>query len=308
MASNHQIEPSSNGTEPTSLVTINQAIARLQTNIDAIRELESEAIEFDDPRVDAAQKSIRESIREIFGADSPEYNDHSQHKIWHGSQIYLEARGKRQQKFSAGIPHTIEMLEGLITRLQDRRKLVGTKASAPVRNAEAKPATATLMTKATVEKTVELPRRVATGRVCVVHGGDDALKQDVCKYLEKLHLEPVILHKQESNDWNIVEKIDSLPEVDYAVVLLTEDDFIRPDTPVKSAKSHTKRNVLFELGYYIGRIGRSRVCALYTGHDKLPGDYNGISCIAIDKTAVWQRLLGLELRSAGFAINSRAGE
>ncbi len=291
---------------------IDLAISKLRTLIENTRKLESQAIAFDDPKVDAMQKTVRETIREIFGSDSPEYYDHSQHKIWHGGHIYLEARSKRQEKFVAGIPHTISMLEGLIVRLEDRRNILKDEAPAPASSAKPTAVTATKQPtpivqnrrSSSVVEATELPRRIMTRRVCIVHGQNDALKNAVVEFLEKQGLEAVILHKQRNSDRNIVEKIESLPEVDYAIVLLSQDDFPQPGKPIKAGKP--QRNVLLELGYYIGRLGKSRVCALYKGQGKLPPDYNGIECLSINDSQVWRRLLTLELQDAGFELEDSA--
>jgi len=35
-------------------------------------------------------------------------------------------------------------------------------------------------------------------------------------------------------------------------------------------------NVIFEFGYFVGKLGRSRVCCLHTGNVTLPSDIHGI--------------------------------
>ncbi len=201
------------------------------------------------------------------------------------------------------------MLEGLIVRLEDRRRILKDEApTKPDLEPVAKQPTSITQArhKSSVIEATELPRRINTRRVCIVHGQNDGLKNAVAEFLERHDLEPVILHKQGNNDRNIVEKIESLPEVDYAIILLSQDDFPQPGKPVKSGKP--PKNVLLELGYYIGRLGKSRVCALYKGQGKLPADYNGIECLSVSDTQVWRRLLTLELQSAGFELNVIANQ
>jgi predicted nucleotide-binding protein len=41
-------------------------------------------------------------------------------------------------------------------------------------------------------------------------------------------------------------------------------------------KDKARQNVILEFGYFIGRLGRSRVCCLYKGGLKLPSDMHGI--------------------------------
>jgi hypothetical protein len=38
----------------------------------------------DDPRVDVAESAIRETILDVFGANSPEFDEHRYHDIWKG--------------------------------------------------------------------------------------------------------------------------------------------------------------------------------------------------------------------------------
>jgi predicted nucleotide-binding protein len=37
-----------------------------------------------------------------------------------------------------------------------------------------------------------------------------------------------------------------------------------------------RQNVLLELGYFIGRLGRARVCALKRGDVEVPSDFGGV--------------------------------
>ncbi len=306
MASRRPADPDSAVTTTGLIGEIDQAIKRLRVQIAATQNFGSQEVAFDDAKVDAVQKAIRDTIREVFGSESAEYHDHSQHRIWHGGLIYLEARSKRQEKFIAGIPHTITMLESLISRLEDRRNNLS-KSQATTKSVAKTVEPEAVVSKASppaqIAEVVELPRRVMTHRICVIHGQNDALKNAVSDYLQKLGLEPVALHKQQSGERNLMEKIESLPEVDYAVVLLTDDDFVQPGKPSRSGKAQA-RNVLFELGYYIGRLGKAHVCALYKGHNKPPRDYEGITCLTISDNQVWRRLLGMELKEVGFEIKT----
>ena len=88
MASRHPTEPTSTISTQSVGIDIEHAISRLRFRIEETRQLESLEIAFDDAKVDAVQKAIRDTIREVFGSESTEYHDHSQHRIWHGGLIY----------------------------------------------------------------------------------------------------------------------------------------------------------------------------------------------------------------------------
>ena len=56
-------------------------------------------------------------------------------------------------------------------------------------------------------------------KVFIVHGHDDALKNEVARFIERLKLEPIILHEQPNSGDTIIEKIDRNTDVGFGVVL-----------------------------------------------------------------------------------------
>jgi predicted nucleotide-binding protein len=97
--------------------------------------------------------------------------------------------------------------------------------------------------------------------VFLVHGRDDGTKHAVARFLERLGLTPVILHEKPDKGRTIIEKFEIHSVVSYAIVLLTADDEggLRG---TKELKPRARQNVILELGYFIGKLTRSRVCAL----------------------------------------------
>jgi predicted nucleotide-binding protein len=62
-------------------------------------------------------------------------------------------------------------------------------------------------------------------KVFVVHGHDDSAKESVARFIEKVGLEPIILHEQASGGRTVIEKFEIFSnDVAFAVVLLTPDD------------------------------------------------------------------------------------
>ena len=64
-----------------------------------------------------------------------------------------------------------------------------------------------------------------------------------------------------------------------------------------------RQNVLLELGYFIGRLGRDRVCALKRGNVEIPSDFAGVVWQAFDDGNGWKQALGRELQAAGHMID-----
>ena len=62
--------------------------------------------------------------------------------------------------------------------------------------------------------------------------------------------------------------------------------------------------MVLELGYFVGRLGRERVCALKRGDVELPSDFGGVVYEPFDEGGAWQQArLGRELQAVGFAID-----
>jgi predicted nucleotide-binding protein len=116
-------------------------------------------------------------------------------------------------------------------------------------------------------------------RVFIVHGRDNEAKEMVARFIEKLHLRAVILHEQPGGGRTIIEKFEDYANVGFAVALLTPDDVggLREsrETP-QELQPRSRQNVIFELGYFIGKLGRSRVSVLYKKGVELPSDYLGV--------------------------------
>jgi uncharacterized protein (TIGR02391 family) len=94
---------------------------KLWRRIAEVKALKEKGVRFDDQAVKTAEFNIQETIREVFGEDSAEYDRHRHHDIWQGP-IYMGMQEYQiQQQFEAGILQTVAMLEGLVRRLQEKR-------------------------------------------------------------------------------------------------------------------------------------------------------------------------------------------
>jgi len=142
----------------------------------------------------------------------------------------------------------------------------------------------------------------STTRVFVVHGRDEAVREGVARFLEKLGLEAIILHEQPNVGMTVIEKLERYSDVRFAVILLTPDDEGR-GAGDSVLHLRARQNVVLELGYFTGKLGRKRVCALHRGALELPSDYLGVAYVPIDEAGGWQLRLAKELRAAGFPID-----
>jgi len=127
-------------------------------------------------------------------------------------------------------------------------------------------------------------------RVFVVHGHDEVAKTSLEVFLHEIGLEPVVLHRQADEGFTVIEKFEKHSDVGYAFILLTPDEvaYLAAEASKPEAERRTelraRPNVIFEFGYFVGKLGRSRVCCLYTGNVSLPSDVSGMIYKKYEKT------------------------
>ncbi|MBE5221341.1 MULTISPECIES: TIR domain-containing protein [Pectobacterium] len=138
-------------------------------------------------------------------------------------------------------------------------------------------------------------------KVFIVHGHDDGARETVARFLERIGLEAIILHEQANQGRTVIEKVVAHSDVGFAVVLLTPDD----EGCVKGGlhEPRARQNVLLELGFFIGRLGREKVCALKRGELEIPSDFAGVVWETMDSGGGWKQALARELQAAGHSID-----
>jgi len=138
--------------------------------------------------------------------------------------------------------------------------------------------------------------------VFIVHGHNNEIKVNVARTLEKLGLNPIILHEQANAGKTIIEKFETHSDVGFAIILMTDDDFGKAKID-DNLNPRARQNVILEMGYFIGRLGRERVCPLYTKGVELPSDLYGLLYIEIDSSEHWKIKMAKELKAAGYNID-----
>jgi predicted nucleotide-binding protein len=142
-------------------------------------------------------------------------------------------------------------------------------------------------------------------KIFLVHGHDARILNEVARFLEKLRQEVIILHELPNQGRTVIEKFEDYADVGFAVVLLTPDDVGASGRIADREElgSRARQNVIFELGYFIGRLGRKRVCALYIEGVEIPSDYDGVLYTKFDAGGAWRFELAKELKAAGMPVD-----
>lgn len=137
-------------------------------------------------------------------------------------------------------------------------------------------------------------------RVFVIHGHDHAMRDSLLRFLSDIGVEAVVLDEQANKGLTIIEKFERYSRgVSLAVALLSPDDVGYPKNYPKDVKPKARQNVVFELGYFVGKLGRQSVIAIHDGDVEIPSDYSGVVYIKRQEDQRWKIRLIQELEESG---------
>ena len=97
-----------------------------------------------------------------------------------------------------------------------------------------------------------------------------------------------------SFDGAYIERLDKLRDLDYAVVVLAAEDM---------EGGGLRRDLLLQVGFLLGAIGRNRMCCLIAADVPMPAELNGAVRQPMDESGLWRLLLAREMRRAGLEID-----
>lgn len=129
-------------------------------------------------------------------------------------------------------------------------------------------------------------------RVFIVHGHDEEARHQLVRFLERVGIDAVSLVDRPNFGLTILEKFERNTDVSYAIALLPTDD----------QGGQARQNVIFELGYLMGLLGRHNVCALAKPGVEVPSDFHGMQFLQLDARGEWREVLRRELIAAGLPV------
>ena len=263
---------------------IDWAIKRIDDRIVELEQFDIRSVTRSTPELNALSASIAGTLERAFGENTSAYQRYSAAtKLQHVSMTFsIDGRSQHvdyQTPTQQNIIRSIALLKAAQSSLKDDLEYLQ-ETSEPDQPA--------------------IVASINSRRIFVVHGHDEGARETVARFLMQLGFEPIILHEQANRGGTVMEKIETHGDVGFAVVLLTPDDegCVKGGTPEPRAR----QNVLLELGYFLGRLGRDKVCALKRGSVEIPSDFAGVVWESMDGHG-WKQALGRELEAAGHEID-----
>ncbi|WP_330206209.1 nucleotide-binding protein [Pseudomonas sp. AM14(2022)] len=268
---------------------VNLTADQLQKGIDRLEQRIADLDAFDlntlesgtSPELQALERSIEDTLERYFGVNTTAANRYKPAQELHYHQM-VWVSGMPEPNYIAHTKTNIEAAKALLGQAINALKAdledLGPSLLAPAMKASSS---------------------AGSSRVFLVHGHDEAVRETVARFLEKLGLQVIILHEQANSGRTIIEKIERNSDVGMAVVLLTPDDV--GCKAGGQVEPRVRQNVLLELGYFIGALGRDKVCALRSGKVEIPTDFAGV--VWTEMSGEWKTALARELKQAGYAID-----
>lgn len=137
-------------------------------------------------------------------------------------------------------------------------------------------------------------------KVFIVHGHDSTLKESVARLVDKQpKIDAIILSEQRNRGKTLIEKLEKHSDVGGAICLFSADDVGR-EKDEKRGKPRARQNVVFEAGYFMGKLGRDHIIIIADKAVELPSDLNGI--LYTDKEN-WKHDVLAELEEMGYDID-----
>jgi predicted nucleotide-binding protein len=275
--------PSSLRVARLSSEEMRSGITRLRRRIDEVKKFDPTSIaeQYNIPEITALSAAIDDSLIRTFHADTVEYNRYKDASYFdNGPHNYAYRVDIREvhQSLNRSKARSLALLEQAVQSLEEQ---LGEE------NAPTSPADS---------------GQRDLSKIFIVHGHDGAPKAEIARFVEKLGFEAIILHERPNKGRTVITKFrEEAAGVGFAVVLMTPDDLGKPND-ASEAKLRARQNVVFELGYFIGKLGPERVAALVKGEIELPSDFDGVVYISLDRDD-WQAKLGSELQAADYDID-----
>lgn len=149
------------------------------------------------------------------------------------------------------------------------------------------------------DKVIDKIATYSNNKVFIVHGHDGELKEALARLLEAQNITPIILSEQANKGKTIIEKFEAYSDVGAAITLFTTDDLGKAKDN-NELKPRARQNVIFEAGYFMGKLGRDKVVVVAEDEVEIPSDLQGV---VYTGKSDWKLEVCRELKAIGYSID-----
>jgi predicted nucleotide-binding protein len=263
---------------------IRQGIERLRKRISELEAFDPTSMEDRwSPAAQAIGTAIEETLAKVFGEGTPAYNRYVSAAQLDNRPLIMgggpDPIYKVHEWLREGKVRSLALLNQAVKGLEEDLADAGERPSSPSAPAQ--------------------PRFADNDVIFIVHGRDSPAKIEVARLIERAGLKAIILHEQPNQGRTIIEKFEAHGSgAGFAVIVVTPDDVGGLDGD--HLQPRARQNVIGEMFWFAGRLGRDRVCALRKGELEMPSDFAGVGYTEMDDRGAWKHELLRELQAAGY--------
>lgn len=143
----------------------------------------------------------------------------------------------------------------------------------------------------------DIKKSLTQKKVFIVHGKNYYLRTEVKKLLTSCGIIPIILSEQLDRGKTLIEKFETVSnECSAAIIIMSADDKMKDNTVA------ARPNVILEMGYFMGKIGRENIIVLKQREvTHYPSDIHGVVYKEYKKGSKdWRNKIIAELKDMGF--------
>jgi len=157
-----------------------------------------------------------------------------------------------------------------------------------------------------LEGLLKAVRQAIVPKVFVSHGHDDNATAAVQKFIDDGGARAIVLREQPLASQTILDAFEKHANVQVAIILVTPDD--HGAKKGEALQPRARQNVIFELGFFLAKLGRDKVVALYKDEGEpieWPSNYEGVLYRRMEGD--WKIQLAKDLKKAGISLDLLGG-
>jgi len=129
------------------------------------------------------------------------------------------------------------------------------------------------------------------GRVCITYGRDQIMNRQVVSVIKELGIDPIVMQDKKNCAKPLAQFVTEHKDISFVIAILSADDWVYPKQGKhQDALMYSDQKVVLHLGFWIGRLGRNRIFALYYDQRSFrwPTEHFDVIYTPLDRNQLWK--------------------
>jgi hypothetical protein len=142
-------------------------------------------------------------------------------------------------------------------------------------------------------------------KIFVAQGRNSGFSDKVSALLGRLKLDYISLDYGQATEKNIKEFNSVAKECEFAIIILSPDDWVKPADSSDQERLMSSQNVIFQFGYFLSHVGRKNLVLLYAENKEIycPINFDDLKHAPLDSRGAWKGFLISKLIDAGIYLD-----